>query len=77
MKPSAVRSGLRSHTVVGSAGHDVASPADAAERAVGVHAASVHTRELLSGAVLTLVHICNTEPGSEPTVAAFNPEFRT
>lgn len=59
-RPKPVRSGLRSHTVVGSAGHDVSSPADASEGAVSVHAASVDTGEVHAGAVLTLVSICNT-----------------
>lgn len=44
--------------MVWSAGHDVSSPADAAERAVGVHTASVHTREVHADGALTLVYIC-------------------
>lgn len=57
-EPDIGHSGLRSHTVVWSARHDVSSPADAAKRAIRVHAASVHTRELHADAVLTLVFIC-------------------
>lgn len=55
-----VQSGLRCHTVVRPAGHDVSSPADAAERAVGVHTASVDTRVVHGDAALTLVYVCET-----------------
>lgn len=47
--------GLRRHAAVGL-GHDEPSPADAAKRAFGVDAASVHTR--LVHAVLALVPVC-------------------
>lgn len=58
LDPSPAQSPLSSHAVVRSARHDVSSPADAAVRAVGVHAASVHARELKPDAVLTLIYIC-------------------
>lgn len=49
--------------MVWPAGHDVSSPADAAERAFGVHTASVHTREVQCDASLTLVYIYTCHGG--------------